>query len=348
MYEAKRKALKVSEESLFALAWDMEGYFQLLEMNKRIRTDIDGIVNRIDGPVNESDELRNYKPYAPPVCVLKYKSITDAKLRELKEELRHAMNKSGMTTADEDLKCLRCGGEVTRNTFAQSPAKAKKAKEKKETGRAGRDDVHSNVYILYHGHMKQYIHTKKCRRKELLKHFNISIQEHEVPHLCCDNCALKCKCGLSDCKTVAVFPMTEAGSSEPASVERRIVHADQRKAVDGRLTLYCRCVEIWDKRHALEILSVVSDVLKDINSDIPVLDSTEDDKKYDFDEEILVEWKEFIQDDDLFDMIVDNLSLSQLENTSPELEAECNNSQEAEVPTAVLATVEAMHLDDLQ
>lgn len=135
-YEAKRKALKVSEESLFALAWDMEGYFQLLEISKRIQTDINSILERIDGPVNGrgnipadiaklkkeieayvkdisskkrhaashlllfmiSDELRNYKPYAIPVRVVKYKSITDAKIRELKEELRHAMNECGMTT----------------------------------------------------------------------------------------------------------------------------------------------------------------------------------------------------------------------------------------------------------
>ena len=45
-----------------------------------------------------SDELRNFKPYAIPVRVVKYKSITDAKARELKEELRNAMKECGMTT----------------------------------------------------------------------------------------------------------------------------------------------------------------------------------------------------------------------------------------------------------
>ena len=45
-----------------------------------------------------SDELRNFKPYAVPVRVIKYKSITDAKLRELKEDLRKAMKECGMTT----------------------------------------------------------------------------------------------------------------------------------------------------------------------------------------------------------------------------------------------------------
>jgi len=54
-------------------------------------------------------------------------------------------------------------------------------------------------------------------------------------------------------------------------------------------------VEIWDTRHALEILSVVSDVFKDVNSDIPVSDSTEENKEYDFDEELLDEWNEFIK-----------------------------------------------------
>ena len=115
----------------------MEGYLQLLDMNKRIQTDVDGTVKRIDGPVGGRgnipaniaklkkeidayvknisskkkrnaashlllfmiiDELRNYKPYAIPVRVVNYKTFTDAKLEELKEELRHAMNECGMTT----------------------------------------------------------------------------------------------------------------------------------------------------------------------------------------------------------------------------------------------------------
>ena len=45
-----------------------------------------------------SDELRNFKPYAVPVRVIKCKSITDAMLREFKEELRKVMKECGMTT----------------------------------------------------------------------------------------------------------------------------------------------------------------------------------------------------------------------------------------------------------
>ena len=53
--------------------------------------------------------------------------------------------------------------------------------------------------------------------------------------------------------------------------------------------------------------------------------------KYDFDEEFLDEWNEILQDNDLFDMIVDNLSLSQLENSFLEIEPDCNNVEETEV-----------------
>ena len=36
---------------------------------------------------------------------------------------------------------------------------------------------------------------------------------------------------------------------------------------------------------------------------------------YDFDKEFLDEWNEFLQDNDLFEMIVDNLSFSQRDNS---------------------------------
>lgn len=98
-------------------------------------------------------------------------------------------------------------------------------------------------------------------------------------------------------------------------------------------------------QHALEILTVIGKVFNDVGSCMQSSDPTPlEDKEYDLDEELLDEWNEFLQDDDLFDMILDNLSLSQLEDSFLEQEPVCNNSQEIEVPSAVLATVEAMNL----
>ena len=131
----------MSEDSLFALAWDVEGYSKLVKKNEAIQITISGILQRISGPPTVrgniqadvanlkkeiepyvkglntkkreaashlllfmiSDELRSFKPYAVPVRVVKYKSISDFKLRELKEELRIAMKDCGMTTVGKNL-----------------------------------------------------------------------------------------------------------------------------------------------------------------------------------------------------------------------------------------------------
>ena len=45
-----------------------------------------------------SDELRNFKPYAIPVRVLKYTSLTDKNAHDLKHELKSAMEEMGMVT----------------------------------------------------------------------------------------------------------------------------------------------------------------------------------------------------------------------------------------------------------
>lgn len=51
-YESKRKLLNVSEDSLFALAWDVEGYSKLIEKNMSITDSISDILARINGPVH--------------------------------------------------------------------------------------------------------------------------------------------------------------------------------------------------------------------------------------------------------------------------------------------------------
>ena len=97
-----------------------------------------------------------------------------------------------------------------------------------ETGKAGRDVTQSAVYILYHGillahvdgHMKQYVKTNHCRRKELLKHFNCTTWQHEVPHPCCDNCAADCKCGLPDCTAFASYPGAQEKENNGASIKK--------------------------------------------------------------------------------------------------------------------------------
>lgn len=274
-----------------------------------------------------------------------------------------------------------------------------------ETGRAGSDGTQSAVYILYHGillvhvdgHMKQYVKTNHCRRKELLKHFECTTWQHEVPHLCCDNCAADCKCGLPDCGTFASYPGAQKKENNGASIEKRQVDAEQRKTVEGLLIQYYktilikllnttahgnvrtltnlqfmlgfskhqitqvldnlhvifslsdvyRFVEIWDMCHAREIMKVISNVFNDVGTRMQLFDpSPSEENDYDFDDELLDEWNEFLQDDDLFDMILDNLSLSQIDDSLLEQEPVCN-SQEIELPLAVLATVEAMNLDDL-
>jgi len=112
------------------------------------------------------------------------------------------------------------------------------------------------------------------------------------------------------------------------------------------LSVVYKFVEIWDKRHAMKKLSVINDVFNDGNNERQWSESTSEDNEYDFDEEFLDEWQEVLQDDNFFDTVFDNLSLSQLENSSLDNENASSNSQETGVPSAVLATVEAMHLND--
>ena len=109
-------------------------------------------------------------------------------------------------------------------------------------------------------------------------------------------------------------------------------------------------VEIWDRRHAEKILSVIADVFKDIENAVHVntgsLYTEEGDDQYDFDDEFMDEWNELLQDDELFDMIIENMSSSKLQSSLIEEEINASSDMlEDGVPRAVLDTIESMNMD---
>ena len=133
-YEKKRRQNNDPESNLFALAWEVNAYETLKASNKEISERCQDIINRCLDPSSQrrnipssltglrkdvqryikdvfskrreaathlmvfmiADERRDFKPYAIPVQALPFKSIKDAKLRELRNELKARMENLGM------------------------------------------------------------------------------------------------------------------------------------------------------------------------------------------------------------------------------------------------------------
>lgn len=116
-----------------------------------------------------------------------------------------------------------------------------------ETGRAGRDGAQAIAFLLYNGvllnhvemDMKAYVKNDHCRRKTILMHFGEDAAPHGKLHLCCDHCASKCKCGLSDCGKLTVYPANAMKEEETCGKLRsRDITGQKKEIVNKNLIAY--------------------------------------------------------------------------------------------------------------
>jgi hypothetical protein len=127
MYSKALEEKKSSEQTMMELSWNSVGLEELLKKALGLQTDLNrflsgdkdvdlmlvkaellGYVKGLLGKQRVAathllvfmiaDELRNHKPYAIPVSFMPYKSLTDAKLRELEGELEDVMRSVGKKT----------------------------------------------------------------------------------------------------------------------------------------------------------------------------------------------------------------------------------------------------------
>ena len=238
--------------------------------------------------------------------------------------------------------------------------------------------------------IKQYIKTEDCRRKTLLNNFDNStaVSYPQPNHLCCDNCAGKCKCGSSDCGQYTRFPGSVVHENVAGVTTRtRLVTLDQKTTLHKCLTNYHKSlvmnlrkksndqvksltdpqfllgfsgvqidqvldnceniftvqdvldkVEIWDLKHAHIIIDFMSQVFGDIDEiDNCIFDGDISSIALDCCDTWNGEWDDLLHDDSLFELAVDNLSLSQL-NISADMSHE--QSGNFELPMAALAALE--------
>ena len=98
-------------------------------------------------------------------------------------------------------------------------------------------------------------------------------------------------------------------------------------------------VEIWDKTHAEKILSAINSLFGDILPGEHFHDMRRESVSdvCEFDDELLDDWQEILQDNDMYDMIIENLSLSQIQDS---LIDECDMSSSDSQDECMVAVLE--------
>lgn len=108
-------------------------------------------------------------------------------------------------------------------------------------------------------------------------------------------------------------------------------------------------IEIWDIKHAVNILTLIDQVFGDILSPT-VENSTECCEDADIEDELdltLHEWNDVIGDDDFMDLIFDNLDSSQMPSELQEESGTSSHLLDNDIPNAVLEILENFSFEDV-
>lgn len=105
----------------------------------------------------------------------------------------------------------------------------------------------------------------------------------------------------------------------------------------------CSSVEIWHMRHAYKVFDILDQVYGDVGEIAHLL--TEDQFDYEPDD-FTQQWDKLPHDDSLFEMTIENLSLSQLELSTRDDVSFCSFAHFALVPSVACDALDKLSVYD--
>ena len=195
-----------------------------------------------------------------------------------------------------------------------------------------------------------------------MHHFGITADQIEYPgpqHECCDNCVNSCTCGSSDCRSYCQFPGINAVEKEAMDMsETRKVTTQNKCLLEKHLIKYHKTLlmSIIAKVANGQLSSIVhpkmligfgevqiKQVLDNCRSIMNIADVYRfveiiDDSDDELDDLIMNEWATLVEDDELLNMVVENISLShEYENETDIHELSSGDSTlQGSVPTSAI------------